>query len=88
MLFSVLFVAETVPNFGAMINLIGGSTIALCALIFPCLFYLYLTAAENIKRKNLTILNLTKEKQLIENDENLTILRLTFLILLIILYIN
>ena len=42
----VLFVAETVPTFGPLLDLIGGSCLMLTSLVFPCLFYLFLNAAE------------------------------------------
>ena len=44
---AVVCVAETVPNFGVLLDLVGGSTITLMALIFPCVFNLYLCAGAN-----------------------------------------
>lgn len=41
-----VFVAESVPNFGPLLNLVGGSTATQCSLIFPTVFYLYLNAAD------------------------------------------
>lgn len=41
----VLFVAESVPTFGPLLDLVGGSTITLTSIVLPCLFYLYLRAA-------------------------------------------
>ncbi|XP_059143840.1 uncharacterized protein LOC131931155 isoform X2 [Physella acuta] len=38
----VLFVAESVPHFGAILSLIGGSTLTLLAYILPPIFYLKL----------------------------------------------
>ncbi|CAC5397609.1 SLC32A [Mytilus coruscus] len=38
----VLFVAESVPHFGAILSLIGGSTTTLLSYILPCVFYLKL----------------------------------------------
>lgn len=43
---SAVFVAESVPNFGPLLNLVGGSTATQCSLIFPTVFYLYLNAAD------------------------------------------
>lgn len=40
----VVFVAETVPNFGPLLDLFGGSTMTLTGLVFPCLFFLRLNA--------------------------------------------
>lgn len=47
MMIAVVFVAETVPNFGVLLDLVGGSTITLMALIFPVIFNFYTTAASN-----------------------------------------
>ncbi|WKY08808.1 hypothetical protein Q1695_001749 [Nippostrongylus brasiliensis] len=41
---AVAFVAETIPNFGPLLDLFGGSTLTLTSVILPCLFYLYLNA--------------------------------------------
>ncbi|KAL4233035.1 hypothetical protein ACF0H5_007721 [Mactra antiquata] len=38
----VLFVAETIPHFGSILSLIGGSTTTLLAYVLPPLFYLRL----------------------------------------------
>jgi hypothetical protein len=46
MMVAVVFVAETVPNFGVLLDLVGGSTITLMALVFPVIFNIYLTAAK------------------------------------------
>ncbi|CAJ0951070.1 unnamed protein product, partial [Mesorhabditis belari] len=42
----VVFAAESVPNFGPLLDLVGGSTITLMALIFPCVFNLCLCAGK------------------------------------------
>ncbi len=47
MMAATVFVAETVPHFGVLLDLVGGSTITLMALIFPGVFNLYLSAAKN-----------------------------------------
>uniref|UniRef100_A0A914ZEA2 Amino acid transporter transmembrane domain-containing protein n=1 Tax=Parascaris univalens TaxID=6257 RepID=A0A914ZEA2_PARUN len=44
MMAAVVFVAETVPEFGVLLDLVGGSTITLMALIFPVIFNLFLHA--------------------------------------------
>jgi len=46
MMVFVVFVAETVPNFGVLLDLVGGSTITLMALVFPVLFNLFLVTAK------------------------------------------
>ncbi len=43
MMAAVVFVAETVPHFGVVLDLVGGSTITLMTMIFPVIFNLYLT---------------------------------------------
>ncbi|EJW79646.1 hypothetical protein WUBG_09445, partial [Wuchereria bancrofti] len=45
---TVVFVAESVPSFGPVLGLVGSSTLTLTALVFPCLFYLYLTVGDEI----------------------------------------
>ncbi|KAH9525600.1 hypothetical protein Btru_001799 [Bulinus truncatus] len=42
----VLFVAESIPHFGAILSLIGGSTLTLLAYILPPVFYLKLCSME------------------------------------------
>jgi vesicular inhibitory amino acid transporter len=46
MMVFVVFVAETVPNFGVLLDLVGGSTITLMALVFPVLFNLFLATSK------------------------------------------
>ncbi|KAK0429491.1 hypothetical protein QR680_011405 [Steinernema hermaphroditum] len=46
LMIAVLFMAATVPSFGPILNLIGGSTVALTSAIMPCLFNLYLKALD------------------------------------------
>lgn len=46
MMLAVVFVAESIPTFGPLLDLIGSSTMVLTSLTFPCLFYLYLQASE------------------------------------------
>ncbi|GMT06610.1 hypothetical protein PENTCL1PPCAC_28784, partial [Pristionchus entomophagus] len=43
-LIAVVFVALTVPNFGPLLDLVGGSTITMMAIVLPPLFSLYLNA--------------------------------------------
>uniref|UniRef100_A0A0R3RKB9 Aa_trans domain-containing protein n=1 Tax=Elaeophora elaphi TaxID=1147741 RepID=A0A0R3RKB9_9BILA len=51
MMLTVVFVAESLPSFGPLLGLVGSSTLTLTALIFPCLFYLYLTVGDEIAEK-------------------------------------
>ncbi|KAK3097482.1 hypothetical protein FSP39_010023, partial [Pinctada imbricata] len=39
----VLFIAETIPHFGAILSLVGGSTVTLLAYVCPSAFYLKLS---------------------------------------------
>jgi len=41
-----VFVAESIPSFGPVMDLIGGSTVTATSFTFPCLFYLFLSAKE------------------------------------------
>ncbi|XP_071495864.1 uncharacterized protein [Diadema antillarum] len=43
----VLFTGETIPHFGAILSLVGGSTVTFLTFVFPSLFYLRLNAVEN-----------------------------------------
>lgn len=38
----VLFIAQSVPNFGPILSFIGGSTVSLSSFILPCIFYVLL----------------------------------------------
>jgi len=46
----LLFIAETVPSFGSILDLVGGSTVTLLTFVFPPLFYMRLADA-SIGRK-------------------------------------
>ena len=43
--FFLLFIAESIPSFGAILQLIGASTVTLLTFIFPPLFYMRLVDA-------------------------------------------
>jgi vesicular inhibitory amino acid transporter len=51
MMVAVAFVAESVPTFGPLLDLMGGTTLALTCLIMPPLFYVYLLAGEKRAEK-------------------------------------
>jgi len=42
----VVLVAESIPTFGPLLDLSGGSTQTSTALIYPCICYLFLNASE------------------------------------------
>ncbi|KAE9552958.1 hypothetical protein FO519_003835 [Halicephalobus sp. NKZ332] len=46
MMVAVVFVAESVPTFGPLLDLMGGSTLTLTSVVFPALFYIFLVAGE------------------------------------------
>ncbi|UYV83376.1 hypothetical protein LAZ67_23000819 [Cordylochernes scorpioides] len=46
LLLVVVFAAESIPHFGKILNLIGGSTIALMTYVFPPIFYICLSRME------------------------------------------
>ncbi|CAJ0579044.1 unnamed protein product, partial [Mesorhabditis spiculigera] len=43
---AVVIVAETIPTFGPLLDLVGGSTLTLTSIVFPCVFYLWLAAGK------------------------------------------
>ncbi|KAK6028379.1 transmembrane amino acid transporter protein, partial [Ostertagia ostertagi] len=47
----IVIVCESIPNFGPILDLIGGSTMTLASVILPCVFYLYLLAREEKAKK-------------------------------------
>ncbi|TKR92234.1 hypothetical protein L596_006927 [Steinernema carpocapsae] len=51
LMIAILFSAETVPSFGPILNLIGGSAVALTSAIMPCLFNLYLKALDTREKQ-------------------------------------
>ena len=46
MMIAVVFVAESVPTFGPLLDLMGGSTLTLTSVVLPALFYIYLVAGD------------------------------------------
>ncbi|KAI1697251.1 transmembrane amino acid transporter protein domain-containing protein [Ditylenchus destructor] len=51
-LLTVVFVAESLPTFGPLLDFVGGSTLTLTSLIFPCVFYLFLSVGEKKANEN------------------------------------
>uniref|UniRef100_A0A1I7SWI0 Aa_trans domain-containing protein n=1 Tax=Bursaphelenchus xylophilus TaxID=6326 RepID=A0A1I7SWI0_BURXY len=43
---SVTFLALSIPSFGPLLNVIGGTTVALTSAVLPCLFSMFLKAME------------------------------------------
>jgi len=60
MMVAVVFVAESLPTFGPLLDLVGGSTLTLTSVVFPCLFYIYLAAARKDAEGNWTVPKLSE----------------------------
>ena len=45
---SLLFIAESVPSFGAILDLVGASTVTLLTFVFPPFFYMKLVDASSL----------------------------------------
>ncbi|GMT36283.1 hypothetical protein PFISCL1PPCAC_27580 [Pristionchus fissidentatus] len=41
---AVVFVAESIPSFGPLLDLVGGSTLTLSSIVFPCIFFVFVNA--------------------------------------------
>uniref|UniRef100_A0A1I8B0P2 Aa_trans domain-containing protein n=1 Tax=Meloidogyne hapla TaxID=6305 RepID=A0A1I8B0P2_MELHA len=65
---ALVFVALTVPSFGPILNLMGGTCVSLISAVMPCLFYLYLHASEDI----------SNPKSKLEKDRSINDLPVTF----------
>src|SRR4051812_19841844 len=48
---AAVFVAESIPSFGPLLDLMGGSSLSLLNLVFPCLFYLSLLLVDARKSR-------------------------------------
>ncbi|CAD5227811.1 unnamed protein product [Bursaphelenchus xylophilus] len=66
---AVVFVAESVPNFGPLLDLVGGSTMTMTGLIFPCLFFLRLNAAGNSSEKGVSQPEDLSFKEVLANND-------------------
>ena len=51
----LLFLGETLPNFGAILDLIGGSTVTLLTFVFPPIFYLLLRRRDSADAESGTL---------------------------------
>ena len=45
---TLLFIAESVPSFGAILDLVGASTVTLLTFVFPPFFYIKLVDASSL----------------------------------------
>lgn len=66
---SVIFVAESVPHFGAILSLVGGSTTTLLSYILPCLFYLKLCKCEMKETSKIHVNTKYRTESLDEQDD-------------------
>uniref|UniRef100_A0A0N4ZB95 Aa_trans domain-containing protein n=1 Tax=Parastrongyloides trichosuri TaxID=131310 RepID=A0A0N4ZB95_PARTI len=48
----IVFTAETIPNFGPILNLIGGTCVTLTSAILPCFFNLFMETKLNMIKYN------------------------------------
>lgn len=46
----VLFIGQSIPNFGPILSFIGGSAVALTSFILPCIFYVLLCRKSDYSR--------------------------------------
>ncbi|CAG2055721.1 unnamed protein product [Timema podura] len=51
----MIFVGETIPKFGKILSLVGGSTVTLLTFVFPPLFYMRLCDQKNVEWTERTI---------------------------------
>ena len=70
---SVVFVAESVPNFGVLLDLVGGSTITMMALVLPIIFNLSLTTIRK-KRENKEDEEKISIKEVFQNSDKIKLL--------------
>lgn len=54
----VLFIAQSIPNFGPILSFIGGSAIALTSFILPCVFYVLLCRKSEYARYTIIYLQI------------------------------
>lgn len=47
----LLFISETIPNFGSILDLVGGSTVTMLTFIFPPIFYIRLCQMSKLNPK-------------------------------------
>jgi len=73
MMLAVVFVAESVPTFGPLLQLIGGSTLTLTSICFPSLFYLYLSAMKEPEKPSTQDYEQPGWKQVIKRTPKLTL---------------
>uniref|UniRef100_A0A914EMU9 Amino acid transporter transmembrane domain-containing protein n=1 Tax=Acrobeloides nanus TaxID=290746 RepID=A0A914EMU9_9BILA len=48
---AVVFVAESIPTFGPVLDLVGGSSQTFTAIVFPVLFYVFIWAKAKVKEE-------------------------------------
>ncbi|CAI2351813.1 unnamed protein product [Caenorhabditis sp. 36 PRJEB53466] len=70
---SVVFVAESIPNFGVLLDLVGGSTVTLMALVLPILFNFSLTTIKK-KRENKEDEERITVKEIFQNSDKIKLL--------------
>ncbi|KAK0411716.1 hypothetical protein QR680_005803 [Steinernema hermaphroditum] len=75
MMVAVVFVAESLPTFGPLLDLMGGSTVTLTSIVFPCLFYAYfLTIEKKMDEKRPGVSEFPSIREVLENTPRLTLI--------------
>ena len=49
---AIVFVGESVPSFGPLLDLVGGALQPFTAIMFPMLFYAFLLTKEKLKKEH------------------------------------
>jgi len=58
---AIVFTALSLPNFGPLLNLFGATTTLLTVMVFPVIFYLYLTASGGVYDEQAALLKKVDE---------------------------
>ena len=65
----LLFIAESVPSFGSILNLVGGSTITCLTFIMPPLLYIFVMDHSEIRYLQICDLNLLSKRCILRESE-------------------
>lgn len=69
MMILIVFSAETVPSFDSVLNLIGGSGVALTSAILPCIFIMFFKARYSKANNTLNINNKSLNSKIVDTDK-------------------
>ena len=65
----LLFIAESVPSFGSILNLVGGSTITCLTFIMPPLLYIFVMDHSEIRYLQISHSNLLSKRFILRESE-------------------